>query len=50
MVDSPPEPHPSSSSLLWDDFSSVYYDPEVGCVNPIDQKVMKVVAATTPHP
>ena len=36
---------PRAGSLLWDDFTVVYYDPDVGCENPVDQKVMQVGAA-----
>ena len=46
MVDTPQEPpEPRAGSLLWDDFTAVYYDPDVGCENPVDQKVMQVGAA-----
>ena len=46
MVDTPQEPQElRAGSLLWDDFTAVYYDPDVGCENPVDQKVMQVDAA-----
>lgn len=46
VVDTPQAPQePRAGSLLWDDFTAVYYDPDVGCENPVDQKVMQVGAA-----
>lgn len=33
---------PCSPSSMWEDFDMLYYDPEVGLENPVDEKVNKV--------
>ena len=33
---------PCSPNAMWEDFDMLYYDPEVGLENPVDEKVNKV--------
>ena len=46
VVDPPQQPQDprAGSGLLWDDFTAAYFDPDVGCDNPVDQKVIQVGA------
>lgn len=37
---------PCSPSSMWEDFDMLYYDPEVGLENPVDEKVNKLKQST----